>query len=95
MPLAIVPPPAVATQPIPPGGAAQQPATAERREKAHKHAHSNAYTLLKPASNTSDPAAWWYDGAVGVTSLMALALAGQALRPRRRPKVARATARRR
>ncbi len=94
VPLAIVPPLAVATQPIPPGGTAQQPATAERREKAHKHAHSKAYTLLAPASNASDPAAWWYEGGVGVVSLMALALAGQALRPRRRPREARAEARR-
>ncbi len=87
--LAIVPPPIVAAQPIPPGGAtapgvSQQPATAERREKAHKHAESSAYTLLQPAANDSH-VAWWYEGAVGLTAVLAMALAGQGLRPRRRP----------
>jgi hypothetical protein len=100
LPLVIVPPLAVTAQPIPPGGAtapgiSQQPATAERREKAHKHASQSAYTLLSPASSQSDPAAWWYEGAVGVAAMLAAMLAGRALRPRRKPVEARAYARRR
>lgn len=87
--LAVVPPPVVPAQPIPPGGAtapsvSQQPASAERREKAVKHAESSAYTLLQPAANDSH-VAWWYEGAVGLTGLLAMALAGRGLRPRRRP----------
>ncbi len=96
--LALVPPPPIPIQPVPPGGApgvSQAPSAARRREKAHKHAQSKAFTLMAPASNASDPAAWWYDGAVGVTTVLALLLSAQGLRPRRRSSPARSYARRR
>jgi hypothetical protein len=89
--IAVVPPPVTPAQPIPPGGAvapgvAQSPAAAQRREKARKHASQSAFTTRAPGS--SDPA-WWYYGAVGLSGLLALILAGRGLSPTREPAQAR------
>jgi hypothetical protein len=86
-PAAILPPPPITAQPIPPGGAtapsvSQQPASAQRREKARKHATQSAFTLLPPAG-TQTAADWWYEGAVGVGAVLAALLFAQTLRPRR------------
>jgi hypothetical protein len=98
--LAILPPAPAAVEPIPPGGAtapgvSQAPSTAQRKEKARKHASQSAsYTLLAPAGSDSS-IAWWYEGGVGVATVLALLLAAQGLRPRRRASPARSYVRRR
>ena len=97
--LAILPPPTPAVEPIPPGGAtapgvSQSPSTAERKEKARKHASQSAYTLLAPAGSDSS-IAWWYEGGLGVATVLALLLTAQAVRPRGRASPARSYVRRR
>jgi Big-like domain-containing protein len=80
-------PPITPAQPIPPGGAtAPSSAPARRREKAHKHASQSAFTTLAPGSArlvSADSSLGWFYGAVGITTLLALMLAGRGLRPRR------------
>jgi hypothetical protein len=99
-------PPITPAQPIPPGGAtAPSSAPARRREKAHRKAESSAFTTLTPgtgsvpsgagAISSGDGSLAWYYGAVGLTTLLTLMLAGQGLRPRRRPAEARIDGRRR
>jgi len=80
---AIVPPATPPVEPIPPGGAAQAPSAAERREKARKHASQSAYTI-RPAGVTAEE---WFFPAVAITGLLALLLSAVALpaAPRRRP----------
>jgi hypothetical protein len=91
-------PPITPAQPIPPGGAtAPSSAPARRREKAHKHASQSAFTTLTPgaARLASDTAGIdWYYGGVGLATLLAIALAGHGLRPRRRVVEARVEVRR-
>jgi hypothetical protein len=85
-PAPIVPPvlPAIPT-PTPPGGASvfgQSPASAPRREKAHKHASQSAYRI-RPAGVR---AAQWFAPAVAAAGVLALLLAGAVMRPpRNRP----------
>jgi hypothetical protein len=82
----VVPPvlPAIPT-PTPPGGATvpgQSPASAPRREKAHKHASQSAYRI-RPAGVR---AAEWLAPAVSAAGFLALLLVGAAMRPpRHRP----------
>jgi hypothetical protein len=82
-------------------GVAQSPATAPRKEKAHKHASQSAFTLRAPATRTASAAftarpsntgsSDWFYVAVGLTTLMSLTLLGRSLRPtpRLRPAFAR------
>jgi hypothetical protein len=81
----LVPPVIPAIEPVPPGagGFAQSPAAAKRREEARKHASQSAFTI-RPSGAAG--AAWFYL-AVGLTTLLALALSARALpaRPRARP----------
>ena len=80
-------------EPIPPGGAAQAPSAAERREKARKHASQSAYTI-RPAGTSGED---WFYAAVAITTLLALLLSARGLGagPRSRPAVLREPVRRR
>jgi photosystem II stability/assembly factor-like uncharacterized protein len=80
---AIVPPATPPVEPIPPGGAAQAPSAAERKEKARKHASQSAFTI-RPAGTSAET---WFFGALGVTTVVVLLLTARALpaAPRRRP----------
>jgi hypothetical protein len=82
----LVPPVIPAIEPVPPGagGFAQSPAAAKRREEARKHASQSAFTIRPSGAN----GAVWFYLAVGVTTLLALALSGRALRARPRPRPA-------
>jgi hypothetical protein len=81
----LVPPVIPAIEPVPPGagGFAQSPAAAKRREEARKHASQSAFTI-RPSGATG---AVWFYLAVGVTTLLALALSAGAVPapPRARP----------
>jgi hypothetical protein len=92
-------PPITPAQPIPPGGAtAPSSAPARRREKAHKKAESSAFTTLAPGSTqlvSANGSLDLYYAALGMTTLLALILAGRGLRPRRRVVEARNEIRRR
>ena len=81
---ALVPPAAAAVEPIPPGGTAQAPSAAERREKARKHASESAYTL-RPAGVSGEV---WFYGAVGLVTLLALMLSARAIPAGPRPRPA-------
>ena len=74
---------APAIEPIPPGGTAQAPSAAERREKARKQASQSAYTI-RPSGVSGEV---WFYGAVGIATLLALMLSarGLPLGPRPRP----------
>jgi hypothetical protein len=80
---AIVPPATPPVEPIPPGGAAQAPSAAEKKEKARKHASQSAYTI-RPAGTSAQE---WFFPAVAITGLLAMLLSAAALplAPRRRP----------
>jgi hypothetical protein len=80
---AIVPPATPPVEPIPPGGTAQAPSAAERKEKARKHASQSAFTI-RPAGTSAEE---WFYGALAITSVLALLLSARALpiRPRSRP----------
>jgi photosystem II stability/assembly factor-like uncharacterized protein len=82
----LVPPVIPAIEPVPPGagGFAQSPAAAKRREEARKHASQSAFTI-RPSGATG---AVWFYLAVGVTTLLALALSARALPARPRPRPA-------
>ena len=79
---AILPPAAPALEPIPPGGTAQAPSAAERREKARKHASQSAYTI-RPAGTSGEV---WFYGAVGIATLLALLLTARSLPAGPRPR---------
>ena len=80
---AIVPPATPPVEPIPPGGAAQAPSAAEKKEKARKHASQSAFTI-RPAGTSAET---WFFGALGITTVVVLLLTARALpaAPRRRP----------
>jgi hypothetical protein len=75
---AIVPPATPPVEPIPPGsgGYAQSPSAAERREKARKHASSQAF-VIRPAGASGEE---WFYGGVGIASLLLLLLTAGAMR---------------
>ncbi len=93
-PPALLPAATPPVEPIPPGagGYAQSPSTAERKEKARKHASQSASFTIRPAgatgaiptSGTGDD---WFYVAAGITTLLALLLSARALPmgPRPRP----------
>ena len=83
---ALVPPAAPAVEPIPPGGTAQAPSAAERREKARKHASQSASYTIRPAGVSGEV---WFYGGVGIATLLALMLSarGIPMGPRPRPAV--------
>jgi hypothetical protein len=71
--------------PVPPGGATvSSTATARREEKARKHAQQSAF-VIRPAGT---PATDWFYPAVGVAGVLAVLLAAEGMRPRRRPRYA-------
>jgi len=90
VPAAILPVPTPPVEPIPPGGAyAQSPSAAERREKARKHASQSAFAI-RPAGATvreGHGGEQWFYAALGIATLLALALTARALPtgPRDRP----------
>ena len=81
---AIVPPATPPVEPIPPGGAAQAPSAAERKEKARKHASQSASYTIRPAGTGGEE---WFYVAAGITTMLALLLSARALPagPRRSP----------
>jgi hypothetical protein len=73
---AIVPPATPPVEPIPPGGTAQAPSAAERKEKARKHASQSASFVTRPAGVSAED---WFFPAVGITGLLAVLLCMGAL----------------
>jgi outer membrane biosynthesis protein TonB len=90
---ALVPTPTPPVEPIPPGagGYAQSPSTAERREKAEKHASQSAFALRPLAARSSGAASSevsWYYWLLGLTALLALMLSARGMRAGPRPRAA-------
>ncbi len=74
-PPVILPLAAPAIEPIPPGGTAQAPSAAERREKARKQASQSAYTI-RPSGVSGEV---WFYGAVGIATVFVLMLTARGL----------------
>jgi hypothetical protein len=87
---AILPAATPPVEPIPPGAGGYAQSPAKREEKARKHASQSAFSLRQSAfaSRASGPSGEdWFYGAVGLATLLALALSarGLPLRPQPRP----------
>jgi hypothetical protein len=75
-PPAILPAATPPIEPIPPGvgGYVQSPATADRKEKAHKHASQSAFSI-RPAGSGPE----WFYAAVALAALLSVALSARRL----------------